>query len=145
MSDDWDHVTVMHKKRTTQQNRSNGVLNSARRSGKEIETTQKYGAGTNKKHQTDKNVMMLDNDNESTKVTKVEMSVGKTIMQARNALGMSQKDLSVKIQEKPNVVNDYEAGRAVPNQQIFGKLERALGIKLRGKNIGQPLQKPGKK
>lgn len=32
-----------------------------------------------------------------------------------------------KINEKPQVVNDYEAGRAIPNQQILGKLERALG------------------
>lgn len=36
-------------------------------------------------------------------------------------------------------INDYEAGRAVPNQQILGKLERSLGVKLRGKDIGSPL------
>ena len=41
--------------------------------------------------------------------------------------------------EKPNVINDYEAGRAIPNQQLLAKLERALGVKLRGKNIGEPL------
>jgi len=38
-----------------------------------------------------------------------------------------------------NQVNEYEAGKAVPNQQILGKLERALGVKLRGKDIGSPL------
>ena len=32
-----------------------------------------------------------------------------------------------KINEKPQVITDYEAGRAIPNQQILGKLERALG------------------
>ena len=32
-----------------------------------------------------------------------------------------------RINEKPQVVNDYEAGRAIPNQQVMGKLERALG------------------
>ncbi len=32
-----------------------------------------------------------------------------------------------KINQKPQVINDYEAGRAIPNQQILGKLERALG------------------
>ena len=36
-------------------------------------------------------------------------------------------------------VNEYESGKAIPNQQVLGKLERALGIKLRGKNIGEPL------
>lgn len=49
---------------------------------------------------------------------------------------------SQKICEKPQVVNDYEAGRAIPNQQILTKLERALGVKLRGKDKGQPLGGP---
>lgn len=29
--------------------------------------------------------------------------------------------------EKPQVVNDYEAGRGIPNQAIIGKMERVLG------------------
>ena len=37
------------------------------------------------------------------------------------------------------MVNDYGAGRAVPNQQLLAKMERALGVKLRGKGIGEPL------
>lgn len=47
--------------------------------------------------------------------------------------------LSQKINEKPQVVNDYESGKAIPNQQIISKLERAVGVKLRGKDMGQPL------
>jgi putative transcription factor len=35
------------------------------------------------------------------------------------------------------VVQDYESGRAVPNNQVLGKLERALGVKLRGKSAGR--------
>lgn len=37
------------------------------------------------------------------------------------------------INEKPQVIQEYESGKAIPNQQIIGKLERALGTKLRGK------------
>lgn len=37
------------------------------------------------------------------------------------------------------MVNDYENGKAIPSQAILGKLERVLGIKLRGANIGAPL------
>ena len=33
-----------------------------------------------------------------------------------------------KINEKPQVVNEYEAGKAIPNQQIIAKLERAVGV-----------------
>jgi ribosome-binding protein aMBF1 (putative translation factor) len=46
---------------------------------------------------------------------------------------MTQKDLATKVNEKPSVINDYESGRAVPNQQVLSKIERALGVKLRGK------------
>lgn len=43
------------------------------------------------------------------------------------------------------MINDYESGKAVPNQQVLAKLERALGVKLRGKDIGSPLGGPKKK
>ena len=39
----------------------------------------------------------------------------------------------IQINEKPQVVNEYEQGKAIPNQQIIGKMERTLGVKLRGK------------
>lgn len=38
------------------------------------------------------------------------------------------------INEKPQIIQEYESGKAIPNQQILTKLERALGKKLRGKN-----------
>lgn len=63
----------------------------------------------------------------------------------RQAKEMSQKDLATKICEKPQIVTEYEQGKAIPNQQILAKMERALGIKLRGKEKGQPLEPKGKK
>lgn len=41
-----------------------------------------------------------------------------------------QKDLATQIAEKATVINDYEAGRAIPNGAIIAKLERALGVRL---------------
>lgn len=32
-----------------------------------------------------------------------------------------------KINEKPQVIADYECGKAIPNNQVMGKIERALG------------------
>jgi putative transcription factor len=54
------------------------------------------------------------------------------MQQARMDLKLSQKDLAQKINEKPSVLQDYESGKAIPNPQILGKMERALGVKLRG-------------
>ena len=34
---------------------------------------------------------------------------------------------SQKINEKPQVIMDYESGRAIPNNQVLSKLERTLG------------------
>lgn len=51
-------------------------------------------------------------------------------LQARTAKKLTQKELATAINEKPQVVGDYEAGRAVPNPQIISKLERKLGVKL---------------
>ena len=51
---------------------------------------------------------------------------------ARMEKQLSQKDVAQKINEKQSVLQDYESGRAIPNPQILGKLERVLGVKLRG-------------
>jgi ribosome-binding protein aMBF1 (putative translation factor) len=43
---------------------------------------------------------------------------------------MTQKELATAINEKPQVVAEYESGKAIPNPQIILKLERSLGVKL---------------
>lgn len=37
------------------------------------------------------------------------------------------KCFAQKINEKPQVIADYECGKAIPNNQIMGKIERAIG------------------
>lgn len=87
----------------------------------------------------------VDRENEVAPPKTIDASVGKAMAAGRQEKKMTQKDLATKVNEKPSVINDYESGRAVPNQQILAKLERALGIKLRGKDIGTPLGGPKKK
>lgn len=72
-------------------------------------------------------------------VARVRTSVSQAIMQGRQALGITRKELSAKVQEKEQVICEYENGVAIPNQQILAKLERVLGVKLRGDDIGQKL------
>lgn len=81
----------------------------------------------------------MDRDDEVAPPPRVDVSVGRAIQQGRQTKGITQKDLAQLINEKPQVVNEYESGKAIPNQNVLGKMERALGIKLRGKNIGDPL------
>jgi putative transcription factor len=72
----------------------------------------------------------LEEAEEAGKIAKVDKSLSKAIMQARTAKKMTQKDLATAVNEKPQVIAEYESGKAVPNPQIISKLERKLGTKL---------------
>ena len=145
---DWDNVTIIGSKARVggggpreRVARSAGELNAARRSGAVIGTEKKYGSTNVRNNPEGQRLAKLDDTDDVVATKKVDASVGKTIAKFRQEKKMTQKELATKINEKPTVVNDYEAGRAVPNQQLLAKLERALGVKLRGKAIGEPLFK----
>lgn len=125
--------------------RSNGQINAARRQGLVVSVDKKYSTSNAKGNNEGQRLTMVDRETDIVKPKKLDATVGKTISRARTEKKLSQKELATKINEKPTVINDYEASRAIPNQQILGKLERALGVKLRGKNIGEPLGGPKKK
>jgi len=139
---DWDTVTVIGSRRNAAGGGGNKErqLNMARRQGEKITTESKYGAGGNTQKGTSLNTAKLDAETEELKHKTVDMSVGKAIQKGRQAKEMTQKDLATKINEKPQVVMEYESGKAIPNNQLLAKMERALGIKLRGKDKGAPLE-----
>ena len=43
---------------------------------------------------------------------------------------MTQKALATMINEKPQIIGQYESGKAIPNPQLISKMERALGVRL---------------
>uniref|UniRef100_A0A1B6DPK9 HTH cro/C1-type domain-containing protein n=1 Tax=Clastoptera arizonana TaxID=38151 RepID=A0A1B6DPK9_9HEMI len=141
---DWEKVRILRKKpQKASAMRTEQAVNKARREGAQIDTQQKWGGGQNKQHVTTKNTAKLDRETEELKHDKIPLDLGKLIQQGRQAKGWSQKELATKCNEKPQVINDYEAGRGIPNQAVIGKIERALGVKLRGKDQGLPVQPPG--
>ncbi|KAI3952950.1 hypothetical protein MKX01_028642, partial [Papaver californicum] len=75
------------------------------------------------------NTRKLDEETEVLTHERVPSELKKNIMQARLDKKMTQSQLA----QKPQIIQEYESGKAIPNQQIITKLERVLGVKLRGK------------
>ncbi|XP_014664829.1 PREDICTED: endothelial differentiation-related factor 1-like [Priapulus caudatus] len=138
----WDEVTVIRKRAPkASAMKSQQAVNVAQRQGVPIDTQKKckfYKIHSNKQHSVDKNTAKLDAETEELHHATVGLDVGRIIMQARQAKNMTQKDLATKINEKQQVVNEYEQAKAIPNQAVLAKMERILGVKLRGKDKGKP-------
>ncbi|KAF9532434.1 multi protein bridging factor 1-domain-containing protein [Crepidotus variabilis] len=147
MSEDWDAKTVIgHKRQVAKVTKKDSDINAARRANAVVSTDKKITSGSNKANQgTDhQRIAKLDRENEVAPPSKVLPSVGRAMQTARLELKFSQKDVAQKVNEKPSVIQDYEAGSAIPNPQVLGKLERILGVKLRGSDIGSKLGGPKK-
>lgn len=138
---DWDSVTIL-KKRTAPPPNKKVAINKAMQSGEKVDLQKKYNAATNKHQGTSLNTARLDAETEKLSHNKVGLDVGRLIQQARAAKNWKRDEFATKICEKVQIVTDYENGSALPNPQILGKMERALGVKLRGKDKGEPLAKP---
>jgi putative transcription factor len=63
---------------------------------------------------------------------KVSMSLAKTIQQARIARGFkTQKELANAMGVKVDIINGYESGKIIPDNNVMQKLRRVLGVKLK--------------
>ncbi|CAN4117672.1 unnamed protein product [Withania somnifera] len=135
ISQDWEPVVIRKKAPTAAARKDEKAVNAARRAGAEIETVKKSNAGSNRpaSSSTSLNTRKLDEDTENLSHEKVPTELKKAIMQARQDKKLTQAQLAQLINEKPQIIQEYESGKAIPNQQIISKLERALGAKLRGK------------
>jgi len=129
---DWTPVVIRPKK---QNNNKKSAVRAAQQTAPGAVQTQKKAAPANKQRSADYDVRKLDRDDgEETgyEVKTVGLATGKKIQQARQNKNWTQKELAENIQEKQQVVQQYENGKAVPNQQVIHKLEKALGVNLRG-------------
>ncbi|XP_042021022.1 multiprotein-bridging factor 1a-like, partial [Salvia splendens] len=88
-----------------------------------------YGTNRAASSSTSLNTRKLDEDTENLSHEKVPTELKKAIMLARMDKKLTQAQLAQEINEKPQIMQEYESGKAIPNQQIISK----LGVKLRGK------------
>ncbi|XP_065848644.1 multiprotein-bridging factor 1c [Euphorbia lathyris] len=134
MSQDWEPVVLRKSKPKAHDLRDPKVVNQALRSGVAIQTIKKSDGGSNKKAAAPVvNARKLDEGTEPVSFDRVSTEVRHAIQKARLEKKMSQSELAKLINEQPKVVQEYENGKAVPNQAVLAKMEKVLGVKLRGK------------
>jgi len=136
---DLTQTYIGHRPGKASQARSKQAVNSAMRHGGELDTSKKFGGGGNKQFSANKNTATLDRETEELHHRTVDHAVSQLIQQGRQAKGWTQKELATKMNEKPEIIKDYESGKAIPNQQVLSKMERMIGMKLRGKDKGKPM------
>ncbi|XP_030530151.1 multiprotein-bridging factor 1c [Rhodamnia argentea] len=134
ITQDWDTVVLHKSKPKSQDLRDPKAVNQALRSGAPVQTVKKFDAGSNKKSSAPAiHARKLDEAAEPAALEKLPAEVRQAIQKARLEKKMSQAELAKQINEQPKVVQEYENGKAVPNQAVLAKMERVLGVKLRGK------------
>lgn len=72
----------------------------------------------------------LEGETEELKHAAVGKDLKVALMKARNAKGLSQKELANRLQMDQKTITEYEQGKGIPNNAIIAKIERELGCKL---------------
>lgn len=124
---DWEPVVINIPKTTTPGRNAKKTTNSTQSN---MVSKKK---SSNKQSKALDNSTKIDKSDEAKRIETVSIDIARTIQQRRTEKKWTQKELATKICEQHRVISDYETGRAIPNNQILIKLERALDIKLRGK------------
>eukprot|EP01111_Echinosteliopsis_oligospora_P007870 TRINITY_DN231_c0_g1_i1.p1 TRINITY_DN231_c0_g1~~TRINITY_DN231_c0_g1_i1.p1 ORF type:complete len:139 (-),score=54.85 TRINITY_DN231_c0_g1_i1:45-461(-) len=134
---DWTEVVIRKK---TPKPSGAGAVDQARRAGMQVDTQKKFDAGSNKQRAGPAvSAKKLEDDDSEVKIPKIDRAVSAAIQSARNKKELNQKELANAINEPVATVVAYESGKAAPDQRILTKMERVLGVKLRGKDIGTAL------
>ena len=78
----------------------------------------------------------LDEATDVVKPKLINPLIKTAIIKARNAKGLTQKQLTTQAQVQPQIVQQYETGKIKADVNVLSKMERILGVKLRGKEYG---------
>jgi len=120
---------------------SEGQANRAVQRGEKVDVVKKQFQKSNAQHSDlGQRAKKLDDDSETLKVKTIDPQVSINIQRARQAKGWKQDELARNINEKASIVGEYESGRAVANDQVLNRMEKALGVYLRGVRAGEALE-----
>jgi putative transcription factor len=126
---DWSSVTWTKRAPTGAKAHDDKLVNEAMRKGQGYEVERKIHNQGNKKGGLT-NAAKIEEESEVFKTKRVGNEFKTALQKARQAKGLTQADLAKLINEKSTVINEYEAGKAIPNGQVIQKLNRALGCTL---------------
>ena len=110
----WNSVTILRNKKIAQEAKKN----------RPKETVAK-----NKEKDSQMKNIKLDNATEAAKHKTISRELSQKIIKARVEKKWKQKDLANKLNLSVSIVNEYECGKAIIDNKILCKIERALGIK----------------
>jgi putative transcription factor len=133
-NEDWD--TVVLKK---PEKRQDAQAKIAR--GGQCNAEVRVGAAQNTQKSPSINTRVLDENTDGGHIKTVYKNTAQALRDGRLALNLTQKALAAKVNILPNLLADYEAQKAIPDQKILTKLEGILGIYLRGDKCGQKIEK----
>jgi len=144
---DWDSVTRIGSKARTAGGggsdrervvKGKSAINAAFRSGAITGTEKKYGSANSKANPEGQRLAKIDQNDAPIPLKQGNKEIGLLISQTRAKLNWTQVQLATKINITSADLQKYENGTQVISQDAFNKLENALNIKLRGKDVGQP-------
>ena len=69
----------------------------------------------------------VEDETDVKRIKKVDPSIKTAIQKRRCALKLTQAKLAAAINERQQVVADYESGRAIPDSRILNKIIKVLG------------------
>lgn len=69
----------------------------------------------------------------------IDTKVVSAIIKKRSELKLTQNELAVKINVSPNIIKSLEQNKEQHNPGLLTKIQKVLGIKLLGANIGDPV------
>ena len=119
---DWNDVVFKKKQSNTL---TNDDIRKSNYKTKQKITSNTFNNANNQK------LYKIDNESESFEINKISLSLSKQIQKARLTKKLTQKELALQSNVSIKIINEYESGKAIPNNAIKMKIQKILGVILK--------------